>query len=543
MSNNLVSSFPSSYNPTDQQTSLLDKIEKAFVDNKFVICCAPTGSGKSFLSKTIGNYSNECSPEFKELITSYDAFKQTYDGSYEFEADCMIEEPFGSFVLTITKSLQDQYQKLFNEDPILKGKTNYTCAVDDNFDTDTAPCLLTPKLKDACWQKNICPYYTSRNNLLINKFGILNYKMFLSLPAHVKRKQFIICDEASELEETLVNQFSAVIDSEKLKVAGCKITPLYAADDHDQTYRWLNSVCLSVSEESDLLLNKLLSKKNDKTLHSDKIKLNYLRSIHNSVKMILDTWGECEYVIQKEDKTVKLTPLKVDALSKHIFKYADKVLLMSATIIDHKNFAKVLGIKDYSYVEVDSIFDPSKAPIYVNTKLKLNHANLKNNLPTICKQIQAICDKHKNEKGIIHTHSMAITNHLQTSLKGKRFLFRTEGQKNEVLLTQHSESTEPTVVVSPSVTFGVDFKDDLARFQIIVKAAYPPLGDARIKKLFETDKQWYVDKMLGNFVQACGRGVRNKDDYCITYVLDACIFEGVMSNKHNLPKYFLDRFV
>ena len=543
MIKNLVSFFPEKYTPSGQQQTLLEKIDKAFEENKFVICNAPTGSGKSFLSKTLGNYSTECSLEFKELITSYDAFKQTYDGSYEYEPDCLLEDPFGSFVLTITKSLQDQYQKLFQEDATLKGKTNYTCQVDDQFDVDTAPCLLTPKLKETCWQKNICPYYNARNNLLISKFGILNYKMFLSLPGHVKRKQFIICDEASELEDTLVSQFSVSIDPEKLKIAGVKVQPLINHTDYSQVEKWLSNVCITVCEEADLLLANLLSKKNDKNTQSDKIKLNYLRSIHGSVKMILDTWSECEYVVQKEDKIVKLTPLKVDTLSKHIFKYADKVLLMSATIIDHKTFAKTLGITDYKYVEVDSTFDPAKAPIFINTKLKLNHNNLKDNLPTIAKQIQAICDKHKNDKGIIHTHSMAITSYLQSSIKGKRFLFRSEGQKNEVLLTQHAESTEPTVVVSPSVAFGVDFKDDLARFQIIVKAAFPPLGDARIKKLFEMDKQWYTNKMLCNFVQACGRGVRSKDDHCITYVLDACIYDAIIKNNRNLPKYFLNRFV
>ena len=340
----------------------------------------------------------------------------------------------------------------------------------------------------------------------------------------------------------MVSQFSVSIDTEKLKIAGAHINPLYITDDYDQVYKWLNTVCIVVSEVVDQLLSKILTKK-DKANNNDKIKLNYLRSIHNSIKIVLDTWQECEYVIQREGTTVKLTPLKVDTLSKHIFTFGNKILLMSATIIDHKTFAKTLGITDYKYIEVDSAFDAKKAPIYINTRQKLNHANLKIYLPNIAKQVQAICEKHKNEKGVIHTHSMAITQYLQGSLKGKRFLFRDQGQKNEVLLSLHSESTEPTVVVSPSVAFGVDFKDDLARFQIIVKAAYPPLGDERIKKLFELDKQWYTDKMLSNFVQACGRGVRNKDDHCVTYVLDACIYDALMKNKANLPKYFLDRFV
>ena len=61
--------------------------------------------------------------------------------------------------------------------------------------------------------------------------------------------------------------------------------------------------------------------------------------------------------------------------------------------------------------------------------------------------------------------------------------------------------------------------------------------------MFEQDKQWYQNKMLSNFIQQCGRGIRSKDDYCVTYVLDATIFNAIIRSKKILPKYFLDRFV
>ena len=521
---------------TECKCITINSEDQLYITDEYIV------THNSFVSKTLGNVSKECSPEFKELITSYDAFKQEYTGEYTYEPDCLMEEPFGSFVLTITKSLQDQYQSLFDDSSLLKGKSNYTCKVDINFDVDTAPCLLTSKLKDECWNKNSCPYYSARNKLLTDQFGILNYKMFLSLPGHVKRKEFLVCDEASELEDTLVSQFSVVIDPEKLRVAGVKIKSLYSTE-HEAVEQWLNSLVVILKDEADIILSRIFNKKLDKSSQSDRIKITYLRKIHNNIKMILDTWHECEYVIQREDDKVKLTPLKVDSLSKHIFDYADKVLLMSATIIDPANFAKTLGITDFTYVEVDSTFDAKKAPIYFNTTNKLNFSNLKSNLPKIAQQIQALCEKHKGEKGVIHTHSMTITKSLQSNLKGNRFLFRDEEQKNEALIRAHTESQDPTVIVSPSMVFGVDLKDDLARFQIVVKAGYPPLGDARIKRLFDMDKQWYADKMLSAFVQACGRGVRSKDDHCVTYVLDACIYDAIKNNKQNLPKYFVDRFV
>ena len=121
-----LSKFPANYDPNSQQIDLIKRVEQAYADGyKFVICAAPTGSGKSFLAKTLGNVSNKCSTEFNELITSYDAYRQDYMGNYINEVDCLNQPPSGAFALTITKSLQDQYYKLFDDTTLLKGKNNY----------------------------------------------------------------------------------------------------------------------------------------------------------------------------------------------------------------------------------------------------------------------------------------------------------------------------------------------------------------------------------------------------------------------------------
>jgi Rad3-related DNA helicase len=453
----------------------------------------------------------------------------------------MNEPPFGAFVLTITKTLQDQYQKLFNDTSLLKGKSNYQCQVNLDVDVENAPCLLAPKLKEECWSKNMCPYYNARNKALTDQFSALNYKMFLSLPNHVKRKNFLICDEASELEDELVKHFSIFIDPDKLKMLGIKIPYLYNSN-HENVHKWLSQLTLTICDHIEVLTSKH-NNKNTQLNINDKIKLNYFKNLHRTLNLIDETWDKCEYMCQREGKTVKIMPLRVDVLSKYIFNYGENILLMSATIVDHKNFAKTLGITEYKYIEVDSTFDSSKAPIFVSTQNKLNKNNIAKLLPHISAQIQTICDSHKNDKGIIHTHTLQITEFLQKSLKGDRFLYRNAEAKNDNILSKHSKSEDPTVIVSPSMTFGVDLRDELARFQIIVKGAFLPLGDVRIKRLFDEDKDWYTNKMLISLVQACGRGIRSKEDHCVTYILDGAISEVVLTNKYKLPKYFINRFV
>jgi Rad3-related DNA helicase len=168
-------------------------------------------------------------------------------------------------------------------------------------------------------------------------------------------------------------------------------------------------------------------------------------------------------------------------------------------------------------------------------------------LPKVVKQIEYLLDHHKDDKGIIHTHSHKITTSIKELLYESdhydRLLFRETGSNNEDILQEHTVSDIPSVLVSPSLTYGVDLKDDLGRFQIIVKLPYLPLSSKRIKQLFEEDKSWYENKMLNNLVQATGRTTRSEEDYSTTYILDGNIKNTMRRAGHKLPKHFIDRFM
>jgi len=536
-----ITQFPDSFTPSKSQVNLINKIEHAFnSDKKFVICCAPTGSGKSFIAKTLANTCKLPSEGFEQLIRSYDAYKMDFDGNYSYERECKAESSFGAFALTITKSLQDQYQDLFKDTDALKGKTNYTCDVDKNYNVELAPCTFAPTLRDTCWSENRCPYYNARNEALLSQFAVLNYKMFLSLPCHVKRKNVLICDEASELEDELIRQFSAEINYERLSNYHIPCEVL-VTDNQDRAYNWINVLIENVSTEINVFLARA-NKKQNLIPQSEKIKYQFLKNIHRSLTIISTHWHECEFVIDIDSKRVILTPLHASTLSKYIFNHGEKIVLMSATIIDHKHFAKSLGIKDYEYIEVDSTFDPKKSPIFISSKYKLNYKTLANALPGICEQIKLIVEHHKNDKGIIHTHSNDITNFVKERLRNNnRLLCRDTNVTNEDILKLHSESVDPTILVSPSLVYGIDLKDDLARFQIIVKLPFLPLSSKRIKRLFESDSNWYENKMLNAVVQAAGRATRSKDDYSSTYILDGNFINVIKRVQSKLPKYFIDR--
>jgi Rad3-related DNA helicase len=364
--------------------------------------------------------------------------------------------------------------------------------------------------------------------------------MFSTLPKHIKNREYMICDEASELPNELISIYSRKIMFKTLKELNVSIHNI-PKDSSNKFLGWLNDLNGSLIEK----ITSIERRYKKKTIPDNILKsLMAYRILLNELEITISMWDYTEYVVDTDLVSIKIVPVKANKLSYSIFDHADKVLLMSGTIIDHERFAKNLGIKDYEYVEVESEFDPKKAPIYtVNPRRSLNRSNIQRLLPILSSEIQKICKSHRNEKGIIHTHTNDITKFLYNNLRGDRFLYRMDDNENDYILDKHSESDAPTVLVSPSLSYGIDLKGDLAKFQIIVKAAFLPLNDIRIKKLFDEDAQWYTNEMLNTLIQACGRGVRSKDDICVTYILDGNITTNVIRNKSILPKYFVERFV
>lgn len=539
--NNLILNFPEGFNPRDKQAKALNAIEKAFENGKkFVIVHADTGVGKTHLAKTLGNVSKDVPAEFERIVRNYSIFSD--------EGAALVSDihPFGCYALTITKSLQDQYQMTFDDTGMLKGKSNYQCDVDDTLSVDVAPCIYVANQKNECWKANRCPYYNSRNDMLTSKFSTLNYSMFFSLPNHLKTRQVMVCDEGSELEEQLVSQFTCEVDMPFLMKTNTLVTP-FPNDDKNKpkVLSWVNSLMEKVETscaDYKEWFSSNTAKKDIITFNKKKQEYTKLTNLYNSLGLLSESFYDSDYIIERVEYGIRFIPLKVDVLSKHLFSHAEKVVIMSATIIDPDAYCKSLGIKDYEYLHIGTDFEPEKSPIHIMAKQKLNFQNLKSMLPQLMKQIKGILEHHGDEKGIIHTHTQYLTDYIRDNVKSDRLLCREPGVNNEQLLEMHEESEEPTVLVSPSMTYGVDLKGDLARFQIILKAPWLPTKDVRVEKLMKLDKDWYGNQMLKTLVQACGRGVRSEDDYCETYILDGSIFDAINRNKKKLPKFFLDRF-
>jgi Rad3-related DNA helicase len=541
---NILSHFPAGDEPRPEQADVLRAIEKAITDKKkFIIVQAPTGAGKSHIAATIAASSNPVNARLAGLIDSYDITRQS-TGGYVWEKEVLEMDPFGCAVMTCTKSLQQQYQTLFNNADILKGKQNYVCKVDEDFDCDLAPCLLTPKLLEECKSINRCPMLNARRAAWKSKFGVFNYSSFLTLPDFLKRRQFFVCDEASELEDELVKHYSCSIEYSKIKLSEFSMNKLQSNLNGD-AFRWLTDLSLAIQQKvKDSEAEFQQHKKNKRMLMGKMVQHRYYKNLAEKTTAVLQNWYKSEYVTEITKDVATFTPLYVNVIAQDFFKWGDTVILMSGTIIDHETFAQSLGIKreEYVYIEAESAFDPEKSPIYCDSTTKVNFKNMDSVLPSLVSKAVKICEHFKNDKGIIHTHSFKITDALMKSVKGQsRFLIREAGVTNEALLTEHYMRDDSTVLISPSLGFGTDLKDDFGRFSIIMKTPYLPLGSERIKRLASKNQQWYEMKALVNLVQMCGRTTRTKDDYSDTFILDGAAIDLIKRNKSKMPKWFIRR--
>jgi len=552
---NFLDYFPSAKGetPRGQQIEGLNAIRKAFdAGKKYVIARLPTGSGKSHMATAIARSSRPVNPQCRGLLESYEAFRKDKNGTWLHENTFEEAPAFGAYILTITRSLQDQYLDLFPDQLAVKGQNNYQCAVDKNLTIDFAPCLFTPELKQECLKLDRCPYHKARKNAIASQDSVLNYRVFFNLPKFLQRREYIICDEAKEIEKELVGQYSITLNYAQLLAEEISFKKIIS-DDSEEAFLWLQDIFLQLKNQCADLKHKLSLMNNkgsalEGIVYKTVQRLGKLNNLYNSVWDVVDNWHECEYLVESKDaKSVIFVPFNIKPIAQRIFSRAEKIILTSATISDPEEYAKSLGIKksEYAVVDISSIFDPLKSPIYCSSKYSLSFKTLEANLPKVIDMVSKICELHKGQKGLIHTHTNQITEVVRRKLgKNKRFLFREVGVSNQDIISEHRiRVDEDTVLVSPSLDTGVSLDDDLGRFQIIIKAPYLPLGSKRIKKMFDKSPRHYSMSMLDTLIQMSGRCTRSKDDHSVTYILDGSAVKAITTNKDHLPKYFLDRFM
>lgn len=435
----------------------------------------------------------------------------------------------------------------------------YNCA--------NAPCNTLAKgdkLKQECKQHDICEYIRRREYALrVSDFSLLNFSNLLLfsllMPKVYLKRHLLILDECHTLESFLYEYATITVGLKQLK-------PLFefmdTKDARDRLKRPFDSMDEFIQYIKDVIFpafdrfskSKAIEKKleekspdimentidavtvepknEEERLHRLIAKLKTFikeEPTDHSHVLVPDTALDGEDLVTVG---LKIKPFSVASLSQLAFNSSDsRVLLMSATILDPVTFCKSVGIsqEDAFFLRIPSTFPAENRLIIGDLSVgSMAYRSKDSTLPKMLDRILELSEKHGDQKGIIHTGNYEIMRKFQKWVKNadrnlhRRLLFQTQGsfEEKERLIGLHAMRSEPTILCGPGFLEGIDLKDDLARFNIIMKMPFLSLADPLIKRKAEEFPEWYSLQVALALIQAIGRPVRSKTDWALTYILD-----------------------
>jgi ATP-dependent DNA helicase DinG len=505
--------------PRPNQIAALDWLFEQ--DKKYLLLEAPVGTGKSFIGMAFASAN--------KTDTSY--------------------------ILTPQIILQKQYEDSFN--PLMKniaslyGKSNYHCS------HANASCEIGGLLKQSC---AYCPHKTARSEAINKNHTILNYKLALTLFSYTEAflpRDLIIFDECHTLEENLIS-----FDAHTISYARCK--------KYDLQFKAHTSLLEAVKWVKEYYLGKMLKIYSTLEPEANELKLKDPKEITKTDAQKIKTVEElCQHIDATNDicsqKDIEDNYILTNDMTMFCFKrltgeysfehilhpMAKKFLFMSSTILNKDGFCSDLGLdkSEVAFMSLDSEFDKKNRPVYYMPQMKMNYT-WKNNEPKkkqMLNTINALLEMHENESGIIHTGNFEVSNWLVNEIESKHEIFHHNPDKDtnvnrNNIINEFQEYDKPSVLISPSCTEGLDLKEDLGRFAIIVKVPFGNLGDQWIKKRMEMSNEWYMRQALIDIIQGGGRIVRSADDKGVVYILDESWNYLYFKSNYMIPKWWKDAY-
>jgi ATP-dependent DNA helicase DinG len=518
----------------EEQRKAIDFAIENFVDKnkRYVIVEGGTGVGKSAIGLATARYITENTKNNNESLFASAAY-----------------------YLTTQKILQEQYMKDFKSKGMLslKSSSNYRCKY---YKTKTCQesrrelkASADDRFKAAC--ASACHYVSDKNKFINGYHGVTNFPYFLTEinhSGHLPPRKIMIIDECHnvELEMSKFVEVSFTVQFAKsvLKLKVPDLTTQF------KVYSWIKSEYMPKLTAVRSQMAKTLEQTGLKSRLAEFVALerkwSMIESHWTKISRFLELYDKDNWIMNIDNsrgakgKKFEFKPIDIAPYTEEfLFKRADKILMMSATIMNRSAFCRVLGLEEseVAFISIPSPFDVNNRPIIATPVASMNARDIDSNLPKLAAAVQAILEAHPEDKGVIHAHSYKIANYLRDNVKTKRLLSHDSFNRDKVL-ARHQTDPRPTVLLSPSMSEGVDLKGDTSRFQILCKIPYPYLGDKLVKKRMHKWKWWYSLQTAKTIVQSVGRSIRNEEDHAVTYILDAGWDYFFSRNKHVFPQDF-----
>ena len=505
----LVNYFPRGMTPRELQTKAFSELESALRSpQKHVVLRAPTGSGKSAIAATVARFFNSQG---------------------------------GAYILCSRKYLQEQYLRDFSSMMSnFWGKSNYTCPIINSScigcpaDKTKSKADYNMYLRNRCTTTKLgdkCPYIRAKQVAIESPVALLNFESFVANNLYGREwpeRGVIIVDEAHNFVDRLSEQLAVPLPQDSRPPMSLTQGYILKLSKHyEQAIVLRNDTGQTSAKE--VLYRTLLQNNPDSE----------------------------QWCIQKEDDGAgKLVLYKLkDSIEEYLSRLAKKVIWMSASITNSQCMEMGLSAKNSVIVDMPSEFESSDHPIGFKKPLAIpkpwaerrdasKAAAANKQYQAIRKELTDILGKY--ERGIVHTHSYAlakaINRYMGTSLPretSRRIAFHIKAADTDTLVKEFTEKKYDWIV-TPTLGEGFDGAGDIVQAQVILKAPWPSLASAKMKRLLKTPfgTKLYQARALSALIQAYGRGSRYKGDTCVTYLLDQDLGRVVSGDWKDMPAWF-----
>lgn len=523
MHNSAIDYFPLKREPRPAQVKALDFIQRMVADGcQDIVIEAPTGSGKSAVGAACCYWAADWPPQ-------------------RMEENSGIAQAGGYYLVTqkqLQRQIDGDVQNEFRQRrdfTSLWSSASYDCL---NKKIPNCQIGLRSKFARCSGRKdNNCPYRVERARFDSALFALTNYPFFMTERVYVgalKRRNIIVMDECHTIEKQLL-KFGEIEISDKLLMEwAIRDMNVPEIDDMQMFANWLDvsylpkiksqlETCAEMAQAADDNLDDDVSKRITALENQERKTVACISGIRTEPKNWIYWCDQTE----RDGNVVYCKPLDASPYMEILRSGGTVRVYMSAFPGEKHTFCDSLGLdpSEVAWLRLGSSFPKDNRPVIMGLVGSMSRRNQQTTLPAMLRVVDKIMSKHATEKGIIHCHSYDLGKTIADSLKGTaaglRLLFPRKAEERDLLVARHcSPDSGPTVLLSPSVTEGFDFKDDTARWQIIAKVPYPYLGDKQVEAKKEISQEWYDQQTIMTIVQAAGRVCRSETDWGVTYVLD-----------------------
>ncbi len=433
------------------QAEAILAIRDQFRSGKSVVFMdGPVGCGKSLIAVALGKLLEESHPGFSTLYTVQ------------------------------TKALQNQILRDFSFFQDMRGRNNFQCAVQSDLSVSEGLCSL-PDYK--CEDKHqICEYYQAKAAAARATSVVTNRAFFLAEVNYTDglvcgNRNLLVIDEGHLLENAIMSFVSVLLPEKSLGAIGINLPSLKEPID---AKNWAERIYPVVSGEYVAITAKVSgdSRSNGNVNVHDMRQLLKYKAMTKRLRTLRDIEPGKWFLAQTYAGYV-LKPFLVDEFVRPLVtSHSPRVLMMSATFLSSRVMTKLLGLdaRTTGWHEMDSNFPKERRPYNFIPVLKLNYKTGSIGYARLAAAIDEILERHPNEKGVVHTSSFKIrgeilkyTKYPQRFLTHKRASSRERGLTRDEAIARFTRTSEPRVLISPSVGLGLDLKDDLCRFQVVAK--------------------------------------------------------------------------